>query len=516
MISPEDKIALYNSKIRRVVPLKEVVQHLHLDGVGEQGPQGLQGIQGPKGDTGDKGDRGEDGSVGLQGIQGVQGTQGVKGDTGDGFSLAETYTSIAEMNADFSNAAIPVNSFVLINSEDADNGKLFVKGDTEYSFQAQLSGVKGDKGDTGEQGIQGSSGEQGPRGLQGISGLQGPQGERGLQGPMGVVGPQGVSGVQGLKGDKGNDGAVGERGPQGAQGVQGTQGVKGDKGDLGLQGLQGIQGITGAEGPKGDTGNGFSLAKIYPSIAEMNADFPNSEIPLHSFVLINSNDLDNGKLFVKDETAYSFQSQLSGVKGDKGDRGLQGAQGVAGVQGIRGIAGEQGLQGAQGERGLQGIQGAVGQQGIRGEKGDTGETGARGLQGLQGIQGSNGAQGLKGDKGDAGEGVVLTTGTVAVTTALTSRGGRLTSSNLQKQGIFTKLELAFYNGNTTTQAAGTRFTVAVLPTGFRPSQTVHTFASDNGSSNYPRHAILIETNGNVIWIPQNATGYFTMNFQVVF
>ena len=119
-----------------------------------------------------------------------------------------------------------------------------------------------------------------------------------------------------------------------------------------------------------------------------------------------------------------------------------------------------------------------------------------------------------GDNGD--DGVAITTGTVDVATALSTIGGRLTSSNLQKQGIFTKLELGFSNGNTTIQPSGSRLTVAVLPTGFRPTQTVHTFASnDNGDSKYPRHAILIESNGDVIWIP-NGTGYFTLNFQVVF
>lgn len=408
MIHPEDRIAIYNSKIRRVASFKEVVEFLQLDGIGEQGPQGIQGIQGVKGEKGDKGDTGEIGPVGPVGPSGAQGVQGPKGDRGDGFSLTKIYSSVSEMNADFVNETIPPNSFVLINSQDADNGKLFVKDETEYSFQAQLSGVQGERGEVGPQGVAGVAGEQGPRGIQGLTGPQGPQGERGVQGPQGTIGPQGNTGPQGLKGDKGADGAIGPQGVQGPMGPQGTQGVKGDKGDQGIQGIQGPQGVAGVQGIKGDTGNGFSLAKVYASVAEMNADFSNPEIALNSFVLINSSDTDNGKLFVKGNTAYVFQSQLSGVKGDKGDRGPQGIQGLAGQQGLQGPRGEQGLQGAQGERGLQGLQGVAGPQGIRGEKGDTGETGPRGLQGLQGLAGATGAQGAagqqgpKGDKGDKG------------------------------------------------------------------------------------------------------------------
>ena len=253
-----------------------------------------------------------------------------------------------------------------------------------------------------------------------------------------------------------------------------------------VAGVQGIQGI------KGDTGNGFSLAKIYPSIAVMNADFVNALIPIHSFVLINSQDADNGKLFVKDATQYSFQAQLSGVKGDKGDTGAQGIQGIAGQQGIRGVTGEQGLQGIQGERGIQGV------------------------QGLSGAQGVAGVRGLQGERGATGEGVTLTTGTVTIGSALSSRSGAITSSVLQKQGIFTRLSMTFNNGNVTQQAAGARLIIGVLPVGFRPDKVVHTLASDNGGSNYPRHAILIDTSGNITWIPQSATGFFTMNFAVVF
>lgn len=287
----------------------------------------------------------------------------------------------------------------------------------------------------------------------------------------------------------GTQGEKGEKGDQGDEGVRGIQGLKGDTGEQGLRGLQGQQGVAGVQGIKGDMGNGFAISKVYPSIAAMNSDFSGSDTQLNDFVLINSSDEDNGKLFVKGELLFQFQSQLSGVKGDKGDQGVQGIQGPSGDQGQQGITGAKGEQGSQGERGIQG------------------------QQGLNGVQGVAGIQGTQGPKG---EGVTTTTGTLTIGSTLKARGGTISDVVLQKQGIFNRLSMSFYNGDTTQQAAGVRIIVATIPAGFRPEKVVHTFASDNGSSAYPRHAILIDSNGNVTWIPQNATGYFMMNFSVVY
>lgn len=218
--------------------------------------------------------------------------------------------------------------------------------------------------------LKGERGDQGIRGPQGVQGLKGDQGVQGEQGPQGLQGIQGLTGAQGLKGEKGD---TGEQGPRGLQGEAGP------KGDQGIQGVQGIQ------GPKGDTGNGFSLAKVYDSVVEMQADQTNPDIPDNSFVLINSQDEDNGKLYVKSDGVYEYQSQLSGVKGDKGDTG------------------EQGIQGAQGEVGPQGSKGDQGIQGLKGDKGDKGDQGIQGQQGIRGVQGIQGEQGLKGDKGDKGD-----------------------------------------------------------------------------------------------------------------
>ena len=179
-------------------------------------------IRGPQGPQGEKGDKGDKGDTGAQGIQGVQGEQGPKGDKGDPFTIAKTYESVEAMNQGFATDNVPQGGFVMIdtgNVEDEDNAKLYVKGETAYTYITDLSGA---------------TGLQGPQGAQGIQGIQGPQGEKGDTGATGETGPQGE------KGDKGDKGDTGEQGPQGAQGIQGPAGADGktptlslnDKGEL--------------------------------------------------------------------------------------------------------------------------------------------------------------------------------------------------------------------------------------------------------------------------------------------
>lgn len=82
-----------------------------------------------------------------RGPKGDQGLPGVDGVDGKDFSIAKTYSSVAEMNADMGN--VEENSFVLIASdvEDADNSKLFVKTGAEFKFLTDLSGAQGFKGE---------------------------------------------------------------------------------------------------------------------------------------------------------------------------------------------------------------------------------------------------------------------------------------------------------------------------------------------------------------------------------
>ena len=159
-----------------------------------QGPKGDVGPVGPKGDKGDKGDKGEQGIQGIQGIQGPQGIQGeigpqgpqgVQGDVGEPFRIDKTYPSIADMNGDIDN--IEDGSFVVISADtnEGDNGKLYVKSGNTLNYLLDLSGVQGIQGPQGEKG---DKGDVGPQGIQGPIGPQGPQGPQGIQGPKGEDG----------------------------------------------------------------------------------------------------------------------------------------------------------------------------------------------------------------------------------------------------------------------------------------------------------------------------------------
>lgn len=135
-----------------------------------KGETGAQGPQGVKGDTG---------------AQGPQGVQGVKGDKGDPFTVAKTYASVAAMNSGFATDGVPIGGFVVIDTgdvEDEDNAKLYMKGESAYTYITDLSGAEGIQGPQGIQGIQGPKGDQGDQGPQGV------------QGPIGSTGPQGVRG----------------------------------------------------------------------------------------------------------------------------------------------------------------------------------------------------------------------------------------------------------------------------------------------------------------------------------
>ena len=152
--------------------------------------------------------------------------------------------------------------------------------------------------------------------------------------------------------------------------------LKGAKGDTGSQGVQGVQ------------GEPFAVAKIYASVALMNAGYATDGIGVGKFVLINTSnvaDVDNAKLYVKSSTAYTFLTDLSGATG------IQGSQGVQGIQGAKGDTGATGATGAKGDKGDTGSQGIQGIQGIKGDKGDTG------AQGIQGVKGDTGATGATGE-----------------------------------------------------------------------------------------------------------------------
>jgi hypothetical protein len=197
--------------------------------------------------------------------------------------------------------------------------------------------------------------------------------------------------------------STGAQGPQGRQGATGSIGPQGATG-VGLQGIQGIQGATGI---KGDTGQGFTIAKTYSSVAALISDTSPSGVVAGSLALIDTGDNtnpENNRLYIWTGTAYNFLSDLGdaqSVIGPPGSTGIQGIQGATGPQGIQGIQGVQGIPGNQGSTGFRGYMGATGQ-GATGSSGIRGIQGATGPQGIQGIQGATGPQGIRGLQGATG------------------------------------------------------------------------------------------------------------------
>lgn len=81
--------------------------------------------------------------VDLQGIQGPIGPQG------EAFQIKKTYSSVAEMNADFDN--MQLGDYVMIAStvETEDNAKLYTRGAEQWIFISDFSGATGIQGPTG-------------------------------------------------------------------------------------------------------------------------------------------------------------------------------------------------------------------------------------------------------------------------------------------------------------------------------------------------------------------------------
>ena len=81
--------------------------------------------------------------VDLQGIQGIPGPQG------EPFRIKKTYSSVAEMNADFNN--MEYGDYVMIAStvEIEDNAKLYTRGETQWIFITDFSGATGIRGPVG-------------------------------------------------------------------------------------------------------------------------------------------------------------------------------------------------------------------------------------------------------------------------------------------------------------------------------------------------------------------------------
>jgi hypothetical protein len=294
-------------------------------------------------------------------------------------------------------------------------------------------GYTGSKGDTG---YVGSKGDLGYTGSKGDIGYTGSKGDQGIQGDTGYTGSQGDIGYTGSKGDIGYTGSKGDTGFTGSQGDLGYTGSKGDigytgsKGDIGYTGSKGDIGYTGSQG---NTGLGFNIAKIYSSVAALNADTSPTGIVAGEFAIITTVDVgdeDNSKLYLWSGSAYSFVSDLSGTigftgsagvgyTGSKGDIGYTGSKGDIGYTGSKG---DTGYVGSKGDTGFTGSQGDLGYTGSQGDTGYVGSQGDQGFTGSQGYTGSQGDIGYTGSKGDTG--YVGSEGNLTVTTSSTPPSGQ--------------------------------------------------------------------------------------------
>ena len=284
----------------------------------------------------------------------------------------------------------------------------------------------------------------------------GPTGPTGETGPTGPIGPTGfgLTGPTGPRGTPGDVGQVGPTGRQGATGPTGNQGERGIQGGVGPTGPRGHDGnvqfddltpeqIAQLKGPTGEHGSPFSIAKVYHSIAEMNAGYATDGVPYGKFVIISTDsveDPDNAKLFVKDTTAYRFVVDMSGRQGAIGIQGPTGSIGPTGERGVMPIITIAGAQvsddtevrvvnlstdpsrvelyfylhrGRQGDIGPTGPVGPTGHDGnvqfddltpeqreqLRGATGSTGPTGSSGTNGATGPTGPIGPTGSVGPTG---------------------------------------------------------------------------------------------------------------------
>lgn len=84
----------------------------------------------------------------------------LRGSKGEGFQIKKTYASVSAMNAGYATDGLTIGSFVMISSnvDDPDNAKLYVKGDTAYTFVTDFSGAQGIRGEPGRTGDKGDPG----------------------------------------------------------------------------------------------------------------------------------------------------------------------------------------------------------------------------------------------------------------------------------------------------------------------------------------------------------------------
>lgn len=506
---------------------------------------------GPQGDTGPQGPEGLQGNPGPQGNPGVKGEQGEKGDMGDGFTITATYKTIVEMNADYGNSLIPIGAFVIISSDtpdtDPDNSKVFVKGDVEYRFQSVLRGLKGETGDRGLQGVAGPQGTTGSRGVQGVPGAIGPKGNdiklkgtvaseseianmnrNPLNQPGDAYWTEDTGRLYVFSTDIGVN--VSEpsfvRGPilRGAQGIPGQQGIRGPVGPAAVV----VDGSTTVKGIV-QVGDGLSVSNGLVSINRENltifkptvnaafTTYPNGFSGERS--LVNDNALHNQLI--------TYLNSLMGINLPVGSTVVKFfistfRDGTAGVQVV-----DVHVNNVNSIKMFEMIRTAfndvwenwtINPTEVYSRVNPAGNVTA--IYGTLCRNITNGNLYIKRGSLIASESTnweLVNVGTTSAAVVKTTAFTGTFSSNVTKQGIFTRLDLSFINPSGVSVNAGTEVVVGVVPDGFRPTVRAHKFyVGDNTGTRTPRHAIIVYTNGNIGWTPSVTAGYWTMDGSTVY
>lgn len=177
----------------------------------------------------------------------------LKGEQGDAFSIVASFSSVEAMNDGYNNDNVAIGKFVIINSNDEDNGKVYQKGENQYTYITCMIG----KGESAyevavKNGFEGTEEEW-------LASLKGEQGDVGIQGKSAydiaveqgyMYGPE--VWLASLVGPKGPKGDVGDQGKS-AYAAAVDNGYKGTKAQW-LASLKGEQGKQGEQGPKGENG----------------------------------------------------------------------------------------------------------------------------------------------------------------------------------------------------------------------------------------------------------------------
>ena len=252
--------------------------------------------------------QGEENSyVDLLDVSTLAGPSGEKGSDGAPFKIVEIFTSITDMVA--AQDEFKFGDIVLINTyniNDEDNGKLYIKGDEEFSFLVDLSGIQGIQGPAGATPLLRNTGTSVQYSYDNINWFD-------------LLSLADIDGISPLL--RNNNDAI-----------EVNYGTLDWYVLVELATLRGKEGPLGPKGNTGDPGPGISIKKIYTSLENMQADI-NAYAPYDCVILATDkgNNVFKNDVYIKDTSTgianwrfmVSFESAFP-MQGPKGDPGKDG------------------------------------------------------------------------------------------------------------------------------------------------------------------------------------------------